>query len=430
MACHNQIGDYACECDFDHVPDSAGHACRMRTWVSSGSAVSGASGEAANPAVAMNGAGEAMVVWQQLDGVRKNIWSSRYTPDEGWGAPQLVEKDDTGDAINPEIVMDADGNATAAWQGFDGTRQRVQAARHTQSKGWSAPNNVQVLTSSSDMINPQLAVAQDGTVHLSWIEHYDTSYALFVNRCSPTGLWGSDERLNYINSSSTVAKIAVNHGGDACLTYTTTESQPTVNLGHRPAGGAWGASPIVQSYSTGLAVLDDAGNATILYNDKGSFRAAGCGWAACPTPSAPVASLPAIEPAMVTNGAGAVFAVWSHPAGTHSDIRARRYTREAGWDAEITIESDDRTASTPAIGVDAVGNGLAIWVQSDNTRDNVWANRFSAKSVSWGQAALIEDQDMGSASEPVVAVNGNGVATAAWIASDGMHPRVWVNRLE
>ena len=47
------------------------------------------------------------------------------------------------------------------------------------------------------------------------------------------------------------------------------------------------------------------------------------------------------------------------------------------WGTAALIETDNAGgASTPQIAIDASGNALAVWSQSDGTRDNIWANRF------------------------------------------------------
>jgi len=47
--------------------------------------------------------------------------------------------------------------------------------------------------------------------------------------------------------------------------------------------------------------------------------------------------------------------------------------------------------------MDSTGNAIAVWGQSDGTRNNVWANRYVAGS-GWGTAVLLENDNAGDAS--------------------------------
>ena len=72
-------------------------------------------GEAYEPQIALDASGNALAVWQQFDGARYNIWANRYTAATGWGTAALIETDDAGDARDPQIAFDANGNALAVW---------------------------------------------------------------------------------------------------------------------------------------------------------------------------------------------------------------------------------------------------------------------------------------------------------------------------
>jgi hypothetical protein len=64
-----------------------------------------------------------------------------------------------------------------------------------------------------------------------------------------------------------------------------------------------------------------------------------------------------------------------------------------------------------------------VWRKSAGTRFDLYSRRFS--NGAWGPAALVEDQNTGSAAYPVLAVGPNGTAVAAWYyEGDG---RIWAN---
>ena len=83
------------------------------------------------------------------------------------------------------------------------------------------------------------------------------------------------------------------------------------------------------------------------------------------------------------------------------------------------IETNDvGNAGLPQIALDASGNALAVWRQSDGTRDSIWSNRFVA-GTGWGTAALIETDDVGDAFNAQIGFDANGNALAVLQQSDG-----------
>jgi hypothetical protein len=79
----------------------------------------------------VDGSGNAVAVWQQDNGTgtRTNIWASRFVPATGWGTATLVETDNAGDALVPQVAVDGSGNAVAVWYQSDGTRSNIWANR-------------------------------------------------------------------------------------------------------------------------------------------------------------------------------------------------------------------------------------------------------------------------------------------------------------
>ncbi|MEX0605565.1 MAG: Ig-like domain-containing protein [Marinobacter sp.] len=75
-------------------------------------------------------------------------------------------------------------------------------------------------------------------------------------------------------------------------------------------------------------------------------------------------------------------------------------TTDGAWGSAALIETDAAgDARFPHVALDADGNGLAVWNQSDGDRNNIWANRY-VTGVGWGTAELIEADDEGDAFSP------------------------------
>jgi hypothetical protein len=81
------------------------------------------------------------------------------------------------------------------------------------------------------------------------------------------------------------------------------------------------------------------------------------------------------------------------------------------------------------VAMDDNGNAIAVWSQSDGTRNNIWANRYKYKGGwQWGKAQLIETNNIGDAQFPQVAINpSTGDAVAVWQQMDYTRLNIWAN---
>jgi uncharacterized protein YbdZ (MbtH family) len=104
---------------------------------------------AGNPRIAMDRTGNAMVVWHQFDGERFNIWANRYAAGTGWSKAQLIELNDAGNAFDPQVTIDINGDAIAVWEQFDGKRFDNWTSRYTVGAGWDEPHKVEAQSISA-----------------------------------------------------------------------------------------------------------------------------------------------------------------------------------------------------------------------------------------------------------------------------------------
>ena len=85
-------------------------------------------GLSAKPHIAVDASGNAIAVWLQDDGTREDIWANRYVAGTGWGAAELIEVD-AGLVLDPQIAVDASGNAIAVWPQITGTGYSIFACQ-------------------------------------------------------------------------------------------------------------------------------------------------------------------------------------------------------------------------------------------------------------------------------------------------------------
>lgn len=181
------------------------------------------------------------------------------------------------------------------------------------------------------------------------------------------------------------------------------------------------------TYTTVLdvAITDLAGNA-LASNYTSTFTTADAGWqtaALIETDNAGNASTPKIA----IDSSGNALAVWTQSDGVNNNIVSNRYTVSTGWGTPELIETNAGAADGAAIAFDSIGNALAVWYQTDGSKYNIVSNRYVA-GVGWGTAELIESDNAGNAFVPQIAFDSNDNALAVWYQSDGTRDNITSNR--
>jgi hypothetical protein len=130
--------------------------------------------------VAMDTSGNALMVWEQMNGERVSINASRYLAQVGWGKARVIDAVNAGDALAPKLAMDASGNATAVWQQFDGNYRGIWTNRYTLGAGWGVPRLVKI-DNAGDAFDPQVAVDASGNAVAVWQQIYGTRFNIWAN---------------------------------------------------------------------------------------------------------------------------------------------------------------------------------------------------------------------------------------------------------
>ena len=125
----------------------------------------GSGNSASSPQIALDGAGNALAVWQQWDGANDRIYANRWDGSD-WGTAELIDADPDNDAYNPQIALDGAGNALAVWQQWDGANDRIYANRWDGS-AWGTAELIDA-GSGNSASSPQIALDGDGNALAVW----------------------------------------------------------------------------------------------------------------------------------------------------------------------------------------------------------------------------------------------------------------------
>jgi hypothetical protein len=397
-------------------------------------------GSASYPQISFDANGDAIAVWNQSDGTRYNIWSNRYTAAYGWGTLELIETDNTGDAVVPQISFDANGNALAVWRQYDGKRSNIWANHYAAGVGWETAELIET-DNAGDARNPQVSVDNDGNALAVWIQSDGTRYNIWSNRYLPGFGWGSAELIETDNAGSADRpQISIDSNGNALAVWEQDDGlRRNIWSNFYTYGVGWGVAELIETDNSGSAYeaqigVDSRGYALAawrIFNGSNNTVWAnryvpGSGWESprmLQTDSSSNAGQVQIRVAPTGNA----LAVWRQRGDSRNNIWANSYTADVGWGSAELIETDNAgDAQSPQISVDSNSNALAVWEQSDGTRDNIWSNRYTA-GVGWGSAELIETENAGDARAPQISVDSDGNALAVWYQRDGTRDNIWSN---
>lgn len=132
------------------------------------------------------------------------FFSQLMSNDLTWSSPEILSTTMV-DASEPQIIMDADGNATAAW-----VESTIVMASYWPIDGsWGTP----VAVSSSGSSSPRLAVDGSGNVTAVWVD----SGVVKVATLPAGGSWSSETSLSSSGASSPA--VAVNPDGDIVVVW-------------------------------------------------------------------------------------------------------------------------------------------------------------------------------------------------------------------
>jgi len=364
-------------------------------------------GQPSNASIAMNSRGDAMVVWFHHDGARGNIWAMRYTAGIGWGTAAIIASEnryvymDYGES--PRIAIDPTGNAIAVWSWEDGTRYKVWAIRYTVipsrsgSRGyWGTVQQIDSIAAGHAKM-PQVALDGSGNAIAIWQQLTGTRWDIWASRHSPGSGWDAAQPVETDNAGyAELPQIAFDPNGNAIAVWNQYDGTQSNIISNRyTVANGWGRPTLIET------------------NSDGKARDAQIG----------------------IDAGGSAIAVWSQKDATRYNIWANRYsggllffTNRARWGTAQLIEtSNNGYAENPRIALDAAGNGIVVWFQSDGRRKTIWSNRYSAAS-GWGTEQIITGNDLGSAILPQIAVDPAGNAFAVWQSYDGASSRIWTNR--
>ncbi len=163
--------------------------------IADGVAVCTAASDQTNPDMCSDGAGGAIIVWQDSRSTTDiDIWVQRMSPAVAirWPVNGVVMNNNVAyDQINPKIVSDGIGGGMMTWEDFrTGVQSDIYAQRVDSTgvvaTGWNV-NGVAVCVSAFNQSNPQIISDSSHGAIITWIDKRDSAtngntYDLYASR--------------------------------------------------------------------------------------------------------------------------------------------------------------------------------------------------------------------------------------------------------
>jgi hypothetical protein len=359
-------------------------------------------GHALNPQIAFDSNGNAMAVWQQDDGTRTNIWANSFDSSTNtWQTAELIEIDNAGDAFSPQIAFDSNGNAMAVWSQDDGTQTNIWANRFDSSTNtWGTAELIEADAGSA--FSPQIAFDSNGNAMAVWSQDDGTQTNIWANRFdSSTNTWGTAELIEADAGSAFSPQIAFDSNGNAMAVWYQHDGTRTNILANRfdSSTNTWGTAELIET--------DDAGNAE--------------------------------APQIAFDSNGNAMAVWQQENSSQKwDIWANRFNSgNTIWGTAVLIETGTGGGYDPQIAIDSNDKALVVWNQYEgnpvvgspnNVISRIWMNHFNG--TSWGTALRIDNGTGGGAFRQQISIDINNNAIVVWHQKDANNHdirSIWAN---
>ncbi|MCP4981336.1 MAG: hypothetical protein GY935_12675, partial [Gammaproteobacteria bacterium] len=155
-------------------------------------------GDAAIPEIVVDGAGNLVAVWQQSDGLQSNIWANKFDTDSAaWELPLIIDTENLGDADSVQVAVNTGGDAIVVWQQSDGIATDIQSNAY-EVNNTGVPNIVPVPVTTLGLtvdehtlvtLDGSASFDQDGSVtNYSWSQISGTAVTLDTSTTATSGV--------------------------------------------------------------------------------------------------------------------------------------------------------------------------------------------------------------------------------------------------
>lgn len=345
------------------------------------------------PQIAIGASGEAIVVWASSgdpDSMAFEIQAASRRPDGTWTPTTILAAEPRYQgAFQIDIAANPTGEAVAVWDGVEDRQSVLRSASRTPDGDWSAPLGVPGSGDDYGPGEPQIAIAPSGKAVAVWSQYelwssHHVLYPVIESASrSSAGVWSRSAKLSHGRQICTDPQVALDPKGEAVAVW---------NCGEQAR------FPSVQSASR---PADGDWSPIQRITRAPSHRS-----------SAPQFS----EPQLAMNTTGEAVAIWSRTGNDHSALESARHPLSGNWSAPDLVTRD--FAWAPRVGMDAAGGATAVWVSGGKVQTVQGA--MLRPGGSWSSPTALSSRSRRNF-EAQLAVSPVGEAIAIWRRRGAKH---------
>lgn len=374
-----------------------------------------------DPQIGVDTAGNSVAIWQEFDGVNTNIQAAILPIGGSWSTPVTISSSvgSNIDAI-PQIAVDPAGNAVAVWEELTAGSSTVKAATLAFGGSWTTPVDISVPVSDSSQI-PQVAVDSAGNAVDVWAR-FDGSNVIIQSASLPFGgSWTSPVDISTTGQDAFSPQVSLDSSGNAVAIWAGVGiGLDTIQAATLPFGGSWSASVTLSGTSAAgpQVAVDPAGNSVAVWTinigadffiQAATLPFAGS-WSSAVNISTTGSSLFGAQVAVDLSGNA--VAVWDKLVGSDIIVEAATLPFGGSWTSPVDISPTGAFAFDQQVAIDSFGNAIAVW-DRDNGTDIVIQAAMLPFGGSW--SAPVDLSTGGQTSDfPQIAINPSGYAVVDW----------------
>jgi len=374
-------------------------------WVDDGAVICSATGMQYDAQLASDGAGGAIITWEDGRIFPYNIYAQRIDPSGTvlWtanGVP-ICTASDMQEA--PHITSDGTGGAIIVWEDERGIdvdlyAQKVDANGAVQ---WTV-NGIWICTETGLQDKPQIASDGAGGAIITWQDDRGGSRDIYAQRLDDSGT--AQWIMNGISictatGMQNLPQIIFDGTGRAIITW---EDERSVGTLSDIYAQAINVSGTVLWAVDGITICTESGNQ---YNPK-----------------------------IISDGLGGAIITWDDNRGVHRDIYAQRINArgEEQWVADgVAICTASTHQYVPQIISDGSGGAIITWQDDRNGNQDIYAQRIDVNgNIRWtanGVPVTIAVEFQGS---PHIASDGVGGAIITWMDYRSGYWKLYAQRID
>ena len=405
-----------------------------------------AAGDQTNPRTVSDGAGGAIVVWTDTrSGAPSDIYAQRVSAAGTplWTANGLAICTAADYQLNPAIISDGAGGAIIAWQdqrsGFPQIyAQRVSAAGAVQ---WLA-NGVQLAGTSAQQANVALTSDGAGGAIVAWQDGRNlANWDLYAQRVNSAGAiqWGAAGVPVCVAANHQMLAVMSSDGaGGAIVAWQDFRSGTTWDIYAQRVNSAgvsqWTTDGVIASGLAGdqispIMASDGAGGAIVAWQDSRNANQDVFAQRIAPGgqmewTSSGVAVCTAINDqqrlAIAADGTGGAVIAWDdYRSGSNYDLYAQRVAPSGtmSWATNgVTVSNAPLDQQSPTVVSDGAGGAVIAWNDDrGGISYDIYAQALNANGVpQWTSGGTPICFAVGTQNLPVAASDGAGGAIIAW----------------